>query len=289
VTELAEERPLTDLGLTEYEARVYLALLENPGAAASTLARQARVPRTRVYDVLKGLLERGFVSRTSGKRLTYRPVPPAQAVDALVAEERERRSRQDASLSQLTEALQKVYAGAEAAAGPEEFVEIIKNPLQIMARANSLCGRAESRVLSFSKPPYVMGPPPEGDPEEVFDAAAEAVKRGVRFRAVYEVPAEGDPVLMQVAEHCVRQGEEIRLASYVPMKMIVRDGREVIISLEDPATAEATVTSLVIEHRALAEACEILFEKVWVTAAPFIAGGEETGGRGNGKKKRPAG
>jgi sugar-specific transcriptional regulator TrmB len=289
MTELTKERALIDFGLSEYEARVYLALLEMPGAAASTLARQARVPRTRVYDVLKGLLERGFVSRTSGKRLTYRPVPPAQAVDALVAEERERRSRQDASLSRLTEALQKVYAGAEAAAGPEEFVEIIKNPLQIMARANSLCGRAESRVLSFSKPPYVMGPPPEGDPEEVFDAAAEAVKRDVRFRAVYEVPAEGDPVLMQVAEHCVRQGEEIRLASYVPMKMIVRDGREVIISLEDPATAETTVTSLVIEHRALAEACEILFEKVWVTAAPIKTGAGEKGGRGKGKKKRPAG
>jgi sugar-specific transcriptional regulator TrmB len=285
MTDLANERALADFGLTEYEARVYLALLESPGAAAATLARQARIPRTRVYDVLKGLLRRGFVSRNSGKRLIYRPVPPAQVVDGLVAEEKARRLRQDASLVQLTEALQEIYANAESTAGPEEFVELIKNPQQIMARANKLCVRAEKRVLSFSRPPYVMRPPSEGDPEEVYDAAAEAVKRGVRFRAVYELPPEGDPVLMQVAEHCARQGEEIRLASYVPMKMIVRDGREVIISLEDAATAEATVTSLVIEHRALAEACEILFEKVWVTAAPFKLGDDKIGG--SGTEKRP--
>jgi sugar-specific transcriptional regulator TrmB len=282
-TDLLNERALTYFGLTEYEARVYLALLDSPGAGAATLGRQARVPRTRVYDVLKGLLRRGYVSRTSGKRLIYRPVP-AQVVEALFAEEKARRLRQDASLVQLTEALQKIHARGDSATGPEEFVEIIKNPGQIMARANRLCMRAENRVLSFTKPPYVMGPPSEGDPEEVYDAAAEAVKRGVEFRAVYELPPEGDPVLMQVAEHCVRQGEEIRFASYVPMKMIVRDGREVIISLEDPATAEATVTSLVIEHRALAEACDMLFEKVWAAAAPFKLGDDNIGGSGTYKK-----
>ncbi len=281
---MAKERALKDFDLTEYEARVYLALLESPGAGAATLARQARIPRTRVYDVLKGLLRRGFVSRTSGKRLIYRPVPPAQAVDALVAEERARRLRQDASLVQLTEALQKIHARGESTTGPEEFVEIIKNPQQIMARATKLCVRAENHVLSFTRPPYVMRAPSEDDPEEVYDAAAEAVKRGVRFRAVYELPSEGDPVLMQVAEHCVRQGEEIRLTSYVPMKMIVGDGREVIISLEDPATAEATVTSLVIEHRALAEACEMLFEEVWAAATPFELGGDRVGRSGAEKK-----
>jgi sugar-specific transcriptional regulator TrmB len=283
--EPAKERALTDFGLTEYEARVYLALLERPGARAATLARQAQVPRTRVYDVLKGLLRRGFVSRNSGKRLIYRPVPPAQAVEGLVAEEKARRLRQDSSIVQLTEALKKIYASAESTAGPEEFVEIIKNPQQIMARANKLCVRAETQVLSFSKPPYVMGPPSEGDPEEVYDATVEALKRGVSFRAVYEVPGDGDPVLMQVAEHCAGQGEEVRLASYVPMKMIVGDRREVIIALEDPATAEATVTTLVIEHRALAEACEILFEKVWVTAAPYKLKGTKAGGSRTAKKR----
>ncbi|HUU57298.1 MAG TPA: hypothetical protein VMW93_08145 [bacterium] len=62
------------------------------------------------------------------------------------------------------------------------------------------------------------------------------------------------------------------------------DGREVIISLEDPATAEATVTSLVIEHHALAEACEMLFEKVWAAAAPFKLGGDKIGGSGTENK-----
>jgi hypothetical protein len=53
------------------------------------------------------------------------------------------------------------------------------------------------------------------------------------------------------------------------MKMIVRDGREAVISLEDASTSEVTVTSLVIEHHALAEACDMLFEKVWAEATPL--------------------
>src|SRR5579884_4428628 len=46
---------LEELGLTNYEARVYLALIRRDVFTAAEVAREARVPRQRVYDVLDGL------------------------------------------------------------------------------------------------------------------------------------------------------------------------------------------------------------------------------------------
>ncbi|MGQ0535498.1 MAG: TrmB family transcriptional regulator [Methanobacteriota archaeon] len=46
---------MQELGLTEYEARSYLALLDFEVANASKIARVARVPRTKIYQALEGL------------------------------------------------------------------------------------------------------------------------------------------------------------------------------------------------------------------------------------------
>lgn len=44
-----------EYGLTEYEARAYLALLDFEVATASKVARLSRVPRTKIYQALEGL------------------------------------------------------------------------------------------------------------------------------------------------------------------------------------------------------------------------------------------
>jgi sugar-specific transcriptional regulator TrmB len=53
---------LIDLGLKEYEAKVYLACLELGQATVGRIGEQASVQRTFVYDILNELEERGIVS-----------------------------------------------------------------------------------------------------------------------------------------------------------------------------------------------------------------------------------
>ncbi|KOG86247.1 TrmB family transcriptional regulator, partial [Streptomyces varsoviensis] len=47
---------LVALGLARYEARVYLALVARESYTAAEVAREADVPRQRVYDVLDALV-----------------------------------------------------------------------------------------------------------------------------------------------------------------------------------------------------------------------------------------
>ena len=49
---------LKDLGFTEYEAKVYLALLKNHPASAYTVSQDSGVPHSRVYDVTRRLIRK---------------------------------------------------------------------------------------------------------------------------------------------------------------------------------------------------------------------------------------
>lgn len=68
---------LGGLGMTEYEAKVYLALLAEHPATGYQIGKSAGVPRSMVYEALGRLETRGAVLRTSEARaMLYRPVAP---------------------------------------------------------------------------------------------------------------------------------------------------------------------------------------------------------------------
>lgn len=53
---------LQELGLTEQETAIYLALLSSGGLPASTIAQQVKLRRTTVYAILKQMAEKGFIA-----------------------------------------------------------------------------------------------------------------------------------------------------------------------------------------------------------------------------------
>jgi len=75
---------LKKLGLTEYEARVYIAVVELGEVEASEIARRSGVPRTRIYDVLAKLENSGLIQKIMGSRpAVYAAIPPKKALEPL--------------------------------------------------------------------------------------------------------------------------------------------------------------------------------------------------------------
>ena len=58
---------LIDFGLSEKEAKVYLALLELGPSSVTDIARRSRVTRTNAYHLLSTLLAHGLVSSNEGE------------------------------------------------------------------------------------------------------------------------------------------------------------------------------------------------------------------------------
>jgi HTH-type transcriptional regulator, sugar sensing transcriptional regulator len=74
---------LGKVGLTQYEARAYIALVARGVGDAATLASAAGIPRTSAYKVLESLAEKGYAKPTGGKPILFRPTPPLEVADAL--------------------------------------------------------------------------------------------------------------------------------------------------------------------------------------------------------------
>ena len=74
-----EKRLQESLGLSEYEARVYITLLEGGSLLVSDIAKKTNIARTAVYPPLNALLNRGMVSEIRvGKRTFYSAANPKE-------------------------------------------------------------------------------------------------------------------------------------------------------------------------------------------------------------------
>ncbi len=62
---------LTNIGLTDKEARVYLSMIELGQSVVSDIASKAKINRVTTYDILKKLKEKGLVSTLTKNRIKY--------------------------------------------------------------------------------------------------------------------------------------------------------------------------------------------------------------------------
>ncbi len=81
-------KKLQDFGLSEYQARVYLALLELGIATASQIPPISKVPRTRIYITMSQLHEKGLVQIIPETPLKYKPLPFEEFLEKRISDMR---------------------------------------------------------------------------------------------------------------------------------------------------------------------------------------------------------
>lgn len=75
---------LNEMGLSEYESRTYLALLQCGLSTATEISDVADIPQSRVYDVLDDLEQKGFVTLQPGRPKKFGPIEPELAINQYV-------------------------------------------------------------------------------------------------------------------------------------------------------------------------------------------------------------
>jgi sugar-specific transcriptional regulator TrmB len=96
---------LQGFGLTEYESKVYVALLSSGPSTVNQLQYVSMVPRTKVYQVAQQLVEKQVAKELEGKPVRFEALPPDVFQGVLVDRERSVRSlkRAMSSLKRLRE------------------------------------------------------------------------------------------------------------------------------------------------------------------------------------------
>ena len=207
---------LMALGLTEYEGKIYLALLKESPANGYQLSKRTGVPRSMVYEALGRLHARGAVLKSGDKRATiYRPLPPEQLL--------ERYDRQHRNLiDNLQVGLADIYDSQI-----EESLWSISGQEAIYSYASQMIQKAETEIY------LVMG---DSALQRLNEDILATYAAGVSVGAL--LTGNGELECDQVSHHPPAESE---IQGLEHMLVVVVDGGECLIAnLERDMTATVT-------------------------------------------------
>lgn len=255
---------LVQLGMTRYEAKAYLTLIQRESYAASELANEAGIPRQRIYDVLNSLVSRGLARDWPGPVTRYAATDPEAAVERLLAVQRQSLAGLESHSVDLAAHLRDTWSAGRQETAPLDYVEVLRDPGMVGARFRDLQREAERSLLTFSKSPYAMPNNRDG-----LEATRRIVDNGGDVRCIYEPSILDNPEVVAETLEFIKAGEGARVAEEVPMKLCLADGCRALFSLTDPIAGALTATNILVEHPALASSLHCAFEAIWNLGEPF--------------------
>jgi sugar-specific transcriptional regulator TrmB len=213
-----------------------------------------------VYETLKKLWQMGFLEQqVAGRRKIYTAVDPEIAIQRVLEHGREREEARRERGQELAAKLTPVFLTAQAATSELAYVSFIRNPRLIGRRFIQLQEQVHREILLFSKGPYALSPQ-----DNTYEL--DALKRGVTVRVIYELGEAVGQELQTTIQRYVASGEQVRVHPELPVKLAIFDRRTVLLSMNDPATTQPSMITLVIEHPDMALIVRKSFESYWSEA-----------------------
>ncbi len=260
---------LRGIGLNLYERKLWVALLAKGVGTAGELSTIANVPRSRTYDVLQTLADKGFVVVQTAKPLKYVAMPPEEAlekaknklkVDLDVKVERIDRMKS----SKLLDELKNIHQQGLKLVLPEDITGALKGKQSILQQMDIMLKDATSSVNIVTTTAGL---------NELYDNHFSVLKglkqKGVKVRiATRSDDSNSDAVksLSSVAE--VRKIHEKELP--VHGKFAVVDSKQMMFGLSDPEANDAQHMMFWTKSpHASGNLATPLFDLVWEKATPL--------------------
>ncbi len=249
---------LRDLGLTEYELRVYIAILRHPGSRIPQIAMKSGVPQAKVYATVKRLLERGLCEAQLGPVNTYRPLDPASALAPLVTD-LERRTRR---ASEVVSSLEREYLEPEDSLGAREGrIKVFQGRQAVTRNFRELVEHSEESIAIVSRLPLVVR-----DDDE---AMAAALERGVTVRILSEAPEDFDWHSDPTYQRQIDLGIVARSLPVIPLRMGIFDAQVSTLPMDDPAGGAKKLLILEVRNPSLSRGLLAIFDTYWERARPL--------------------
>lgn len=249
-------RSLTQIGFTEAQAKLYLALLSIGKTDVKNLAKQANVPRQAAYRTLGELQEKGLVERIISLPQEYRAIPLRDGLALMI---RLKANEYSQIMENAKEFLCRYDMQQEQTDGNEEFsISIIEGKDTIVRKSRHAtdCATQEIRIFStFQRWTHVK--------MELYDTVEKALKRGVKYRVIIEKPSGDISFSKEFKSVLTSPNYEMRLVTHkLKINASLFDSKEASFSFY-PSKTLAETPIVWTNHPSLLVGFKDHFENLW--------------------------
>lgn len=119
---------LKSLGFKEYESKVLIVLLGGNPLSASDIAKEAKIIRNSIYDILKSFVEKGYCNEIETNTiLNYQIIDPSVILDKITSDYKKNFRKRMDSLTETFGELQSIYkAESSKVEVPDKSIQLIR-------------------------------------------------------------------------------------------------------------------------------------------------------------------
>lgn len=239
---------LKKLGLTEYEAKVYTALLKLKSATGGQVAKASNVPHGKTYEALHSLAEKGLITILPVEPKVFKLVEPKTGLRNLI-------DRRAASLEETGKAALEAIEKIEIPAKEEaiENLEIYSGIEKQFELGKQMIDATKKQLLIISKGEKV--------PALILRGCREMVRKKIDYRLiVFEFDGNREWV-----KKFLDAKVKVRHFKTGEFTLCVRDKEEVLLVIRNPKNLGDRI-SLFFRDEAIAGAMALYFETIWKKA-----------------------
>ncbi len=253
---------LKSLGFKEYESKVLIVLLSGNPMSASEIAKEAKIIRNSIYDILKSFVDKGYCNEIETNTiLNYQIIDPAVILDKITTEYKKNFKNRLENLTDTFSELSQIYKKeSEKVEGPDKNIQLIRgfNKHRI-EKYMELVNNSRKEILGMYSPRRVVV-------EELSRDAQEFIKNGGVIRSIYQLSDDNDlnAELLKACELFEKGGEQVKLADFKLPNISVFDSENVFINLSaDKNVPKHKQADLIIKNTDYASHMKDLFQAYW--------------------------
>ncbi len=254
-----EEETLKLLGLSNIQARVYLALIKSGISSAKNLSKITNVARPDIYRIMANFQNIGIAQRTITNPIMFEATQVDQALNGLA----EYKLKETEDLQKKTQSLIEILAKTHPTKNglPPQEPEIYVLPaskIAVQKRKELILNSKQTIdiINSWKRYKYYLG---------FNDLTKRMVRKGVKFRIIVEIPTKMRILKeQQEALEILRENSStLKYIKHVPsVIMSIYDNKQVLLSMSEKAGPYDTPL-LWSNNPSILSMAKVYFENLW--------------------------
>lgn len=243
-------KALKELGLTGYEIKAYISLLEFGTMTAAETSRRSGVPYSKIHEVLAGLEGKGWVESEHSRPSRFYPKSPSTALETIKMKlETERRRNEEHVMSELIP----LYAQKGVREKPE--IWIVRGEFNIMTKVKETIQSCEKELMIAV--PSILG----NAPQYLRPMLINLKEKGISVKMLASGLTDEEALTME-------QWAEVRLREQMFGGGVIGDAMQVVLLLGG-GDEGSSYLAIWAEHSGLAKFAKDYFEYLWNDSKPI--------------------